>query len=149
MDNSTIKELEQLRDSYLSKANALTVTLEIVRGEYLKTPKQSEPTQIALFKPQEEVKDVNAATNIVLSAITKFGRLIRKSDIDKAVAHHKELTSDTVRYTITYLKKKGIIASIKVGKNNVNTFWGLVDWIDGDKPKKEFMYDEKSLVGKE
>ena len=153
MNQSTITELEKLRDSYLTKANALTISIDIIKEEQLRE-EPKEVTRNAAIPVQEATKsnsstsDADANSDIVLSAITKFGRFIKKSDIDKSLSNNTDITPDVIRSTITYLKKKGVVVSYQASKNNVDTFWGLSKWIQHGNIHKEFMYDINTVVSK-
>ena len=145
---STIKNLENLRDDFYKKYRSIEDTLRILKGEPSKeeTPKIS--TQLRLsndgYDPKWPMK------NKLIHVLKRENRFLHIRQIG-AILHEyeKHITEKdfiSKLYPAMAILKKSAIVKVTDGKSNTNTFWGSKNWLESDGIiKKGHEYDSDQI----
>lgn len=153
--NTTIQELERLKEELLERAKQVDKTINTLRSISMSsdwtfsndTTHKESKNQISGY---EKFDYKTTFRNKVWFVIKKEDRFIHSREIADIFNKLEPGEKDVIRKVsgaLSYLRQNNRITKTTVGKSNINTFWGISNWLDDNgKPKDGHNYNEEFVV---
>jgi hypothetical protein len=145
---SFIEELKKERNALTERLNAVNLLLQSY-GENQPKPIQK-PKEIVVvdFDLGRELKKSSTPQKflLVLKENQRFMKIREMAKFIQAqIGGNENDWTIKLSRTTGKLKKMNKITSYKIGKSNINVFWGSPNWIENDKIKSGHEYIEEAV----
>jgi hypothetical protein len=155
--DNIIYELEKLKEELSAKIGQIESTISLIKT--MPSSTTSVPNNIESFYQNPKLKKDYSSYNkndsfrnkvaIILRTEQRFlhvremAEIMHELEPDKNVA----LLTRKISPVLSFLGKNNSVTKIKVGKSNINSFWGSNSWLDKNgTPKSGYEYNPKYLV---
>jgi len=156
-NENAINELLKLKNELSERIRQVDITIDMLKT----MPISADSTSInkvtgnlTSVKPEGyESFDINASFRAKVIYVIKTEKKFLHAREIAQILNKIEPTKNTkdlikkVSPILSLLKQKGVIIKIKVGRSNINSFWGGKDWVnENGLPKSGYEYDDSYLV---
>jgi len=150
---STILDLEKLKTELLERVRQIDITINTIRTLSIGGSVTLSPVLGTDVSNRYKDYDPKASFRTKIGyVITKEGRFLHVREIAKVIHDIEPSTSikdltKKISPAVSHLRRTGKIVKFKVGKSNVNSFWGSKSWLDDNgKPKEGREYNDEYIV---
>lgn len=155
---NTIQELESLRNELLERVKQIEGTISMYKAIHNTADNALKNANIALNitkEAQEKYRgyDKKASMRNKIAVILKAEkRFLHVREIAKFIHEIDPFDNETeiakkISPAISFLGKSGSVVKLKIGKSNINSFWGSKNWLDENgNPKVGHEYNKAYLV---
>ena len=158
MNNTTIEELEKLRQDLLNKASIIEQTIMLYKSmvhsdvvDNISTEAKSLeinniPNKYSSYKSRYSYKQKIAT---ILTAENRFLSVKEITEIILSLEPQLDFleVKKGVGSAKSYMIKDKVLVKYVVGTSNTNSFYGSKNWLDeNEQPKPEHMYNENALI---
>lgn len=164
-NESTIKELEEIREDLLEKLRKVEITIETLKtmnisgsvygSSHVSGNLTASASDVRSTSISDKIKKFPPNTSfrkkvaLVIKAEERFLHAREIAEIIFSIdgGSSAEDITKKVSPALSSLGQKGTITKIKIGASNINSFWGSKNWLEANgevKPGHE--YNKKYLV---
>lgn len=142
-NDNTIKRLEELKQELIERARQVDATINTLKRYpdivNLKEAKGDVYNEKSNKYRIDEKEPIRKKILMVLKGEGRFLHVREIADIMHKIdpSNSVEQLTKKISPAISSLGKKDLLVKIKIGKSNINSFWGSKSWLDEDGKIKE------------